>query len=235
MHKPIDTSAVILAGGLGTRLRSVVQDRPKILAEILGRPYITYLFDQLLNAGIYNVILCTGYMSQLVYDALGVAYKTLKIQYSEEESPLGTGGALRKALPLISSDPVLVMNGDSFIKVDLRQYISWFFYIKRNIAIMLTHVKNAARYGKVLISENGELLSFQEKDIDNTPGWINAGIYLIKKDQILMIPENSNISLEKQIFPALIGKKFYGFLQNSNFIDIGTPESYQQAQLFFKK
>ena len=123
-----ETTAVILAGGLGTRLREVVADRPKVLAEVNGRPFLACLLDRLVDAGILKVVLCTGYMAELVRETCGNSYRGTELLYSREESPLGTGGALRLALPLIDSDPVLVMNGDSFCDADLvlfaRQHLS---------------------------------------------------------------------------------------------------------------
>ena len=107
-------TAAILAGGLGTRLRSVVKDRPKVLAEIRGVPFLTYLLDQLAAAGVRDVVLCTGYMGEQVRSAFGDSYGGMCLSYSQESSPLGTAGALRLALPLFKSSSVLVMNGDSF-------------------------------------------------------------------------------------------------------------------------
>jgi len=173
-------------------------------------------------------------MADLVYEILGNTYKSLSIRYSEEPTPLGTGGALRNALPSITSDPVLVMNGDSYANVDLKEYLKWFFQDERDAAILLTHVPNASRYGKVMVSKDGHLLTFEEKTDDNNPGWINAGVYILKKNQIALIPEKVAFSLEKEFFPTLIGKKLYGFSYTGTFIDIGTPESYHQAEKFFK-
>jgi D-glycero-alpha-D-manno-heptose 1-phosphate guanylyltransferase len=238
MSSPINLSsitAVILAGGMGTRLQPVVHDRPKILADICGRPYITYLFDQLINAGARDVVLCTGYMSDSVYKTLGSTYQQLNIRYSEESTPLGTGGALQHALPLITSDPVLVMNGDSYANVALNDFANWFFLKERDAAVLLTHVSDASRYGKVIVSEDERLLVFEEKAIDNSPGWINAGLYMLTKKLISQIPKNMNFSLENEFFPQLIGKNFFGYSHTGKFIDIGTPASYQEAQNFFKE
>lgn len=226
-------TAVVLAGGLGTRLQTAVHDRPKILAEISGRPYITYLFDQLIETGILDVLLCTGYMAEQVFEALGDSYRSLTIRYSRENSPLGTGGALRNALPLISSDPVIVMNGDSFINTDLGGYVKWFFQKDRNVSILLTYVANSSRYGTVILSDDGHLIRFDEKCAGINPGWINAGVYILKKKQISKIPEKTYYSLEKEFFPKLIGDKIYGFPCKGSFIDIGTPKSYKQAESFF--
>src|SRR5437899_2628493 len=107
-------SAAILVGGLGTRLRGIVADRPKVLAEVRGRPFLAYLLDQLVASGFQDVVLCTGYRSEQVKEVFGDGYGPLRIVYSEETVPLGTAGALRLALPLLQSETILVMNGDSF-------------------------------------------------------------------------------------------------------------------------
>ncbi len=115
-----NTTAVILAGGFGSRLRPIISDKPKIIVEIQGRPFVTYLLDHIIAAGFQEVILCTGYMSGLVKSEIGDKYKNLQIRYSEETKPLGTGGALRQALPLIKTSKIMVMNGDSYVGIDYR-------------------------------------------------------------------------------------------------------------------
>ena len=116
---------MILAGGFGTRLRSVVSDRPKVLAEVGGRPFLEYLLDQLVAEDVKSVVLCTGYLGEQVQRRLGTHYRTLALQYSREPQPLGTGGALRLALPMLDTDPVLVMNGDSYCDTRLDAFANW--------------------------------------------------------------------------------------------------------------
>ena len=120
-----NTTAVILAGGLGTRLRDAVANRPKVLAKVGPRPFLSYLLNQLAAAGIRHVVLCTGYMGQMVREAFGSKYRTMTLEYSLEPAPIGTAGALRLALPLLRSDPVLVMNGDSYCEADLGAFATW--------------------------------------------------------------------------------------------------------------
>jgi len=129
-----DITAVILAGGLGTRLQPVVPDKPKVLVEVLGRPFLVYLLDQLVSLGLHKVVLCTGYKGDKVQECFGGAYRSLRLLYSREDEPLGTGGALRLALPCFSSDTILVMNGDSYIDADLGTYLDWFFQKDREVS-----------------------------------------------------------------------------------------------------
>jgi D-glycero-alpha-D-manno-heptose 1-phosphate guanylyltransferase len=233
MHNLSDITAVLLAGGLGTRLKPIVSDKPKILADICNRPFVTFLLDQLVMADIRDVVLCTGYMADQVYEKLGDVYKSLKLTYSKENTPLDTGGALRLALPHIKSDFALVMNGDSFVNVKFAVYIDWFLKNKCAAALLLANVSDTRRFGKVLVDENGRLVSFKEKESNSNSGWINAGVYLIKKSLIETIPEETPFSLEREFFPKLVDQGLWGFQFEGEFIDIGTPETFAYAEKFF--
>jgi len=227
------TTVAILAGGLGSRLRSVVTDRPKVLANILGRPFLTFLLDQLASAGARVVVLCTGHMADAIHGELGDSYKSLQLVYSRENVPLGTGGALRLALPYLSSDPVLVMNGDSFINVDINAYMDWFYKKRCPASVLLASVPDTNRYGKVIVDADDLLLAFEEKCRDSGPGWINAGIYIVQKSLITSIPPGKPFSLEREFFPKLVDHGLYGYCFHGKFIDIGTPETYALAEEFF--
>jgi D-glycero-alpha-D-manno-heptose 1-phosphate guanylyltransferase len=228
-----DITAAILAGGLGTRLRSVVSDKPKVLAEVCGRAFIEYLLDQLADAGIREVVVCSGYMGEKLEERLGDRYKSLNISYSREDKPLGTGGALRLALPCLKSDTVLVMNGDSYIDVDIGEYAEWFSAQDSDTAIVLTQVPDTSRYGAVQIDRHGKIRAFKEKKRSCGRGWINAGVYLMKRDLIAYIPAERTIFLEKELFPRLTDGQISGFCCQGRFIDIGTPQSYAEAESFF--
>ncbi len=226
------TTAVILAGGLGTRLREVVADRPKVLAEVGGRPFLAYLLDRLANAGIRRVVLCTGYMAELISDTFGNSYRGMSLLYSKEETPLGTGGALRLALPLINSDPVLVMNGDSFCDADLEKFARRHNAVVAHASLVLVLVEDVARYGVVEVDAADRVVSFIEKGSRRGEGMINAGIYLIAKQVIESISSGGAVSLEKDIFPQLIENRLNAFQHNGRFIDIGMPVDYYAASSF---
>ena len=226
-------TTVILAGGLGTRLRTAIPGRPKVLAEIHNRPFLTFLLDQLVSAGARNVVLCTGYMADEIHEKLGKVYKSLRLVYSKEDEPLGTGGALRLALPYLNSDPVLVMNGDSFVKVDLTGYLNWFFEKDIQASLILTKVRDTGRYGRVLMDKDGRITHFEEKGGSSGEGWINAGIYLLNRRLLRTIPVSVAVSLEREMFPSWIGRELYGYRSEGYFIDIGTPETYVKAEEFF--
>jgi len=230
-----DITAVILAGGLGTRLRPAVFDKPKVLAEVCGRPFLSYLLDQLCRAGTREVILCTGYMGDMVQKIYGDTYKSLHLLYSLEDEPIDTGGAIRLATPLFKSDVVLVMNGDSYIDADIVSYVDWFFEKDRQASILLTRVSDTGRYGMVKAEKDESVLAFEEKGVARGSGWINAGVYLLKKSLIVSIPPGKVFSLERDFFPSLVRKGLLGYQCKGSFIDIGTPESYATAEKFFSE
>jgi NDP-sugar pyrophosphorylase family protein len=233
MQSISEIQVVILAGGKGERLKPVVFDKPKVLAEISDRPFLTYVFDQLSLAGFQEVVLCTGFMAEQIKGKLGDTYGSLRLLYSPEEEPLGTGGALRLALSYIWSDTVLVMNGDSYMDVGLSSFVDWFLQKNGDAALVLTEVSDTVRYGRVVIGQDEHIAMFQEKGLAKGPGWINAGIYLMKKSLVASIPNSRPYSLECEFFPSLAGKKLLGFRSAGRFIDIGIPASYAVAERFF--
>jgi NDP-sugar pyrophosphorylase family protein len=226
-------AAAILAGGFGTRLRSIISDKPKVLAEIRGKPFLAFLLDQLVDVGVRYVVLCTGYLGKQVQDTFGDSYGNLHLVYSQESSPLGTAGALRLALPLFKSDSVLTMNGDSFCDVNLNVFWAWHCERSANATLLLTKVLDTKWYGRVHVDTDGLVLGFDEKDDKGGSGWINAGIYLLTRSLLLTIPVNRAVSLEREMFPAWVGRSFYGYRSNGRFLDIGSPETYAVADQFF--
>lgn len=228
-----EITAVILAGGLGTRLRSVVADRPKVMAEVNGRPFLCFLLDQLTMAGIRRVVLCTGYLADTVSSLLGSRYNQAELLYSVETEPLGTGGALRLALPLLKSDPLLVLNGDSYCALDLPQFAAAHHSAGAVASLALARVADISRYGAVTVETNGAISRFEEKGAGRGEGLINAGIYLLPAAAIAAIPAGTMVSLERDIFPGLIGNGLFGFAQTGRFIDIGIPDDYRAATTFF--
>lgn len=229
----VNFTSLILAGGLGTRLQPVISNLPKVLSPVNGRPFLSYILDQLVDTGIQEVILCTGHLGDLIREAFGHTYKGLAIQYSHELASLGTGGALRHALALVQSEYVLAMNGDSYCDINLKSYIDWHFNKKYNASLVLTKVENTSRYGSIKFDKDGCVLSFEEKGVNVAPGWINGGIYMLKKSLMLSMPAGIKFSLEREFFPQLVEMGLYGFPFYGKFIDIGTPESYFLAEEFF--
>jgi histidinol-phosphate phosphatase family protein len=234
-----ELTAFVLAGGMGTRLRSVVGDRQKVIAEVAGRPFIIQLLSMIEAAGIRRVVIGTGFSADAVKSAIGQKYGSLAIEYSHEDSPLGTAGALRQALPLLVGSPILVMNGDSYVGVSLERFLKWHLARKAVASLVLSSVNDPTRYGSVSVDAEGRVLAFQEKrptvEVEASPPQplVNAGVYLIERSAIERIPTGVPVSLEREVFPSLVGPGLFGFRTVSPLIDIGTPESLNSAEHFF--
>ena len=233
MNEASDVTAVILAGGFGMRLRSVVSDRPKVLALIGERPFLSYHLDQLNEMGIEQVIIATGYLGDMIQLTFGACYKSIQIVYSQETVPLGTGGALKYAEKLFRSEHILVMNGDSYCDTNISKFWRWHLEKKSLASLLLIHISNIGRFCYVETKPDGQITCFHEKTMLNQPGWINAGIYLFSSSLIGSLPENKTISLEKDLFPQWLDKGIYAYKSEGRFIDIGIPEDYARAGDFF--
>ncbi len=226
-------TAALLVGGLGTRLKPVVADRPKVLAEVRGRPFLEVILRRLTEAGVRRAVLLTGYRGSDVRETLGPSYGSLSLSYSHEEQPLGTAGAVRNAGHLFDTDPILVMNGDSSCNADLGRFLLRYLKKKSAAGLVLTRVPDAGRFGLVETDKEGRVSRFVEKG-RHGPGWINAGIYLLTRELVLSIPTGRPVSLEHEMFPAWIPGGIYGYKTRGRFLDIGTPETYARAHEFFK-
>lgn len=226
----IDT--LILCGGKGTRLQSIVPDKPKILADIGGAPFIKYLFNYLEIKGIKRIILCTGYMHDQIEEWVKSSYHgNLDILFSREKRSLGTAGATKNAAKYLQSEHFFVLNGDTFTKVNYIDLMGFFFQKKALGAISVVRKPKSDRYGRISMDKHNKITSFNEK-ISDGKGLINAGVYIFPIEIIELIPNNQFSSFDDDIFPLLVkykDKGLYGFFINEFFIDIGTPSSYQKA------
>jgi D-glycero-alpha-D-manno-heptose 1-phosphate guanylyltransferase len=226
MTQAMSTQVLILAGGLGTRLRSVVSDRPKVLAEVAGRPFITYLLDRLGQAGFRAVTLLTGYKGEMVEEALGFTYQGLQLGYSVEETPLGTGGAIRAAARVIPCDQLLVLNGDTYFDVDYRDLVEQ--TTPGSDLMACRQVADVGRYGAVQLDSTGRVKVLAEKGAEG-PGLINGGIYILHREAIAAWPEPV-FSIEAEYFPnRLAMDQLYGVAAEEAFIDIGVPDDLERA------
>jgi D-glycero-alpha-D-manno-heptose 1-phosphate guanylyltransferase len=224
------TEAIILAGGLGTRLSSVLPDLPKPMAPIAGRPFLSYLIEFLRTCGILRVVLSVGYRNEAICRFFGSSYAGLKLVYSVEEEPLGTGGALLRSLPCIQEQHAFVLNGDTFLRLD---YTGMAASLKDNpgahLAVALRHVADAARYGRAVVAR-GRIQGFEARGAAG-PGLINAGCYLIARDIFDRFPMPPKFSWEKEFLePRSNEVQPVAFLSDAPFIDIGIPEALQEAQ-----
>ena len=225
--------AILLCGGMGTRLRSVVSDRPKPMADICGKPFLQYLLEMLRDKGITEVIFALGYMGEMIeeYFQDGSAFG-LKISYSYEEEPLGTGGAIRNALPKILEEEVLVLNADTYFPMDYQGLLRFHQENDGDFSLATRAVPDISRYGAVRRDAAGRILAWNEKLEDGgqpLAGEINGGIYVMKKSLIAEIPEGKQ-SLEQDYIPKWLseGKRIFGLPFHGYFMDIGIPKDYQQ-------
>lgn len=241
-HKTIfkdlrDIDVVILCGGFGTRLRPVISDKPKVLAKMGDSTFLDILINNISLYGFKNIILCTGYLKDHIKkhfdyycnDYHGYYQHDCNITFSEEEEPLGTGGALKNAKPSIKSDPFILMNGDSICNIDFRKFFNFHIYKKDLLSIVLTRSFTSKDYGVVILDDSLRIMSFNEKPINNGDVLINAGIYLMKKDIFSYMSTQKTFSLEQDLFPKLCNDKCHGFITEGEVIDIGTPERYKKA------
>lgn len=223
-------TAVILAGGIGTRLQSVIMDRPKVLAKVGGMPFLNYVLRHLRLHGIAEVVLCTGHAASQVAEYCGDgASWGLKIRYSTENRPLGTGGAIALAKQTIGSNPFLVLNGDSLVGGELAGLVRYHEAKRALVSLMLVEVPDKSRFGSVSLTAAGAVLHFIEKG-EGGIGLINAGVYLMDEVVLNSIKAGAKCSLEEDLFPHLIGQGLFGWVAPGPFIDIGTPESYAEAE-----
>jgi D-glycero-alpha-D-manno-heptose 1-phosphate guanylyltransferase len=230
-----ELTGVILAGGLGTRLRSVLGNRPKVLAPIGSRPFVTRLLLQLAQTGIERTVLLIGHGGKQVREELGDSHAGMGLDYSEETHPLGTAGALRLAVSRIETPHLLLMNGDSYCGIDLRRFTAFHARRSADLSIVLVQAADARRFGQVEAQADGTIIRFSEKGTCG-PGWINAGIYMFRRDFVFEIPRDRAVSLEQEVIPAAVfRKRVVGFKTPAPFVDIGTPESYAEAAAFFER
>jgi D-glycero-alpha-D-manno-heptose 1-phosphate guanylyltransferase len=226
--------AVILAGGKGMRLRPLVDDVPKPAAPVGGVPFIAYPLALLARNGIKRVIVSVGYMREKIIELIGKSFEGMQIMYSEEETPLGTGGAIRRALSICAEKNVIVMNGDTFFDVDLAELNKFHVEKKADTTVALKEMMNFDRYGAVKC-DGGLITAFHEKR-QTERGYINGGIYCIRRNIFDSADLPENFSFEDDFLSRKIGDlKLCGLSFTGNFMDIGVPEDYLLARTLLPK
>ena len=225
---------LLLVGGMGTRLQPVLSSKPKPLAPLGGISFLELLVLQLRSQGFRNLVMCTGFKADQIHQEFGDGRKwDVSVNYSEETSPLGTAGAIKLAEKFLAEVlDFVVMNGDSFLELDLQRLLR-FHSEHGGLATIAAHrVPDAARYGTLHIGAHGSVTRFSEKMGMPEPGTINGGVYVFRREVLRHIPEGAS-SLEKDVLPGLTDQGLYAVEQNGMFIDIGTPEDYDRAQALF--
>jgi NDP-sugar pyrophosphorylase family protein len=225
---------LILAGGLGTRLRSLLRDRPKPMAPVKGKPFLEYQINQLRAHGLSDIVLCVGHLAHHIQNHFGDGRdRGVQVTYAEETKLLGTAGAIKSAQSFID-DTFLVLNGDSYLEVDFLGLIE--FHRQRQSAdsrtigtIATVAVDDATSYGKIELNGEARLLGFEEK-VETGPGWINGGVYVLESTVLDLIPAGRVASIEKETFPLILkqNRRLLGYPVQGFFVDIGTPEGYHR-------
>ncbi len=226
--------AVILAGGMGSRLKSVVNDRPKPMALINNKPFLHYLLSNLKKENFEHIILAVGFKYKIISDYFGDSFLGMKISYAVEEHPLGTGGGILNALKQARENFTFVLNGDTYFPVSFAEMENLAVEKQSDLVIALRKIDNVSRFGTIEISGENRIVKFVEKQNNAGEGLINGGIYLIKNSSFIQLGFPEKFSFEEDFLTAKFKeKKFFGIPFNSYFLDIGIPESYNQAQTDF--
>ena len=221
--------AVILAGGLGTRISSRLKDVPKSMAPICGRPFLALQLDQLVAAGCARVLLSVGHLRDVILEAFHQSYCGMPLKYVVEEKPLGTGGAIRVALSQVSEPSALILNGDTYVDLDFAAIVAFHNTNLRPMTMAVTQVADTSRYGGVIVKDH-TIAGFSEKGLHG-PGWINAGVYVVNREFPWPKSVPSRFSFETEVLgPALDQIRPGAFRSNGYFLDIGVPEDLHRAQ-----
>jgi D-glycero-alpha-D-manno-heptose 1-phosphate guanylyltransferase len=229
--------AIILAGGFGTRLKSVITDLPKPMAPVNGKPFLHYLFVYLKHYNIQKVILSVGYLAEKVEAEFGKKYLGIEVDYAYEKEALGTGGGIRLAMEKCSGAHVMVLNGDTFFDVKLHDFFETHLGGSSDATLALRKVEDASRYGTIALDGN-RIIAFKEKSPEVTgSALINGGVYLLRRKTYLGNTEsNKAFSIEHDFFAKLADKLWLqAFPCKGFFIDIGIPEDYARAQIEFER
>ena len=225
--------AIVLAGGLGTRLREAVPDLPKCMAPVNGKPFLHYLLDYFHQQGIERFMLSVGYKHELVSDYFANTSHGFTLMYVVENEPLGTGGAIQLALPKVIGKNVLVLNGDTFFKIDLNAFSTFHNTVSAECSLALKPMKQFDRYGVVETASDPKIISFKEKRPYEW-GSINGGVYALDKSRFLDRRLPMKFSMEKDYFEKVVDEGcLFGQEQDRYFIDIGIPTDYSRVQRDF--
>ena len=223
--------AIVLAGGQGTRLRSIIGDLPKPMADIAGRPFLWWLMTHLSQQHVGRVILSVGSNSETIQNYFGAAFGGMEISYAVEQEPLGTGGAIKYALEKASAPQVIVLNGDTYAEVSFRDLMSRFELAATDLAVAATYLNNVTRYGAIVVDEKSNTITGFDEKQGLAAGYINAGIYCLQRDIFVKYPAPAKFSFERDFLQKKLGTlRAIAVKGVRAFIDIGVPGDYALAQ-----
>lgn len=222
---------VVLVGGLGTRLGSLAEGKGKPMVAIAGRPFLELLILHLARQGLNDLVLCVGHRSDSIKSSLGDGNQLgVKIDYSEEDRPLGTAGAMRFASPLIGRNTFMVSNGDSMIDFSGPAMLEAHRNSGATVTVAVAREDDASRFGLMEMDTNGRITRFAEKPATSGGGIVNAGLYACEPELLDLLPDHVPASFERDVLPGLVGKGLHGYVADGHLVDIGTPDSLASAR-----
>ena len=226
---------IILAGGLGKRLKSITKDLvPKPMVEIKGKPFLEYVLNSVSKYGLSKIILSVGHKYEIIQDYFGSSFGDIPLYYSIEDAPLGTGGAIKKALEVVDSDYAFILNGDTYFDIDLNEILWQHIESTADMSIALKEMKNFDRYGCVELT-NGKITGFKEKQF-YFKGFINGGVYVVNRGIMRSFPTKTKFSFENDFLEKEVSAIFiHPYISKGYFIDIGIPEDFKRAMGHFSK
>jgi D-glycero-alpha-D-manno-heptose 1-phosphate guanylyltransferase len=229
------SEAIILAGGFGTRLQTVVSDLPKPMATVAGKPFLHFIVKQLIQQGIQRIIFSVGYKSEYIVDYFSNSNFGIEMLFQKESEPLGTGGGIKYAMQVCESEAILVLNGDTYFEIDFSLLHAVYLQKSAKAALALRYVDHASRYGQVKLEEDQAIVAFEEKNLNEVQaGCINGGTYILDKKYFIEQTE-TKFSIEKDFFEVQVNKGVLaGYVYKDYFIDIGIPEDYYKANEDFR-
>ncbi len=231
-----ELTCLVLAAGLGSRLKSIEPNVPKPMVKVGGKPFLEYLIEELKRFGIKDIILCVAYKSKIIEDYFkNGENRGVKIRYSKRNRPSGTAGEIINAKNLINSDPFLVINGDSYCETDITKAVKFHESRKAMATVVVTKIADVARYGNVILGPKNSISKFEEKGRAKKEGYINGGVYVFSRKILKIIRDYECSSLEYELFPILINRGIFAFKASGIFVDIGTPQSLKRARKNFRK
>lgn len=224
-----ETDVVVLCGGLGTRLKDVLPNTPKVLCTVDDKPFLTQLIDQLKGYGFKRIILCTGHLSEQIEEYVK-HYDDVEIICSKEEEPLGTAGAIKNAESLIQSESFIALNGDTYFDIDMKALFDKHMNNQHFATLVVSSQSLSKAVGSITLDKNNQILSFKEKSDDSEKGYISLGLYAFQKEILKLIPRGEKVSLEYDVFPYMLDRKCFAFHLEGKWVDFGTPDGLSKAK-----
>lgn len=228
-----DVDVLLLCGGLGTRLRSTIGENQKVAADVAGRPFLSFQLERLAKFGIQYVVLAAGFGAGQIAEVMKDYHYGMDVVLSVEPQPLGTGGAIKLARDKAKGKKWIIMNGDCYSHVDLKKILMFHDQKRSLVTLAVAQRDDAQDYGTIALDETQRIVAFREKESSCTTGYVSVGVYCFEDRAFDLMPLQDKFSIETEYFPMILDEPVYGFLDQGSFLDIGTPERFEEAQKFF--